>query len=125
MTPEERDALHVELAERLFGAVLCPRCKPNSDIEPCDWPGGCVPDYAGTWEGCGLVLEAMRAREFTWELIDAYNAAGRIAWSAQIWDSVNAGSIAQTDAETLPEAVARAAIAALEAEASTRAGRDA
>ncbi len=90
MTDEEKRDLNAKLAERLFGWIWLRRewshwrwLGPSSDIDTGPGPtwgsvravrpdemDECkpedvdIPDYAGTWEGAGLVVEAMRKRGY-------------------------------------------------------------
>ena len=127
--------INAAIAERLFGWVhegkyprgnwvlISPErkvgiIKDRRGLSYPGWPKATLPDYAGTWEGAGMVLEAMRARGWDWEMhhysksmltgmrctagVSSLAAPSPYAWWAE--------------ADTLPRAVAEAAMAALEAE---------
>lgn len=72
-----------------------------------------IPNYAGTWEGMGLVVEAMGEDR---KLLPAIFAAFEGDWIAGFSTLDNPAIRWKTKAPTAPLAVARAAKAALESE---------
>lgn len=108
------------LAERLFGWHAI-RSRPNRwnqpDVfgvrNPGDWEYA-VPAYSTTYEGMGLVLEAMHARGYHWR--SGQNGDGYYShFYSSVWakPGSSAGPL-----ESLPMAVALAALAALSDEQS-------
>jgi hypothetical protein len=70
-----------------------------------------LPDYAGTWEGLGLVVEELRERG--WSLSLYGNEPNRERWECYLFREWRATSVCDATGATAPEAVARAALLAL------------
>lgn len=112
--------LNRALAERLFGAVIYDDPRGGKAWQQkfgprYQWP---APDYAGTWEGLGLVLEAMRARGYYWKVGTDLSQAGMVTWATFWLDGKGPSGEAEAfTPNAAPEAVAKAALASLQADA--------
>lgn len=85
---------------------------PNSELPDLCWRPRCgvifpTESPSTTWAGAGLVVEAMDERGFTLVL---YRLHARVTWKAEF------SSACCQEASTAPLAIAKAALAALEAE---------
>lgn len=137
MTTEANRELDAWLAEHLFGLVRCTNAGHDGYDSPRDqcWAdpdspdkGGQLRDYSGSWEGAGLVIEAMRERHG----LSVTSIAGLEGAARSLIITVDAESgrwycefpepWEHAEADTLPMAVALAARAAIQAESPPPAG---
>jgi len=82
-----------------------------------DGGGICEPlhNYSTTGDGMLLVLEAMRERGYGFEMTDDVST-GQTGWEVQVWKDSSSVLGWLLHAETLPRAVALAALAAMKVE---------
>jgi hypothetical protein len=123
MASEEHDALNREIAERLLGWTrdewedvdggMNPGWRmPSGEM----WTHDFTPAFAGTWEGCGRVLEVMR--EGGWAVLIAVKPDRQC--QVDVLRPREAVHVAASSAATVPEAVAKACVQALRAEHHAR-----
>lgn len=127
MEPREIDAA---LAQRLFGLPArewnddtpCPECGGEmrycghrSRCMNCDeWRYQAYREYSDTWEGAGAVVEAMRERGF--EFWAQMTTDESVEWMAAFYPPKKSDAEWIRFGDTAPLAIARAALAALDAQ---------
>ena len=105
MSDSPRD-LDAAIAERLFGWKYIDG----------------IPAYSTTWDGAGLVVEAMRERGWWVTIRHCGNGPGKFGWFVDFTHEPTQYRGRRTDAvaDTAPLAIARAALAALDADTAAK-----